>query len=67
VLKYGTGPTIKDTTPRWMHAIISLTYLGAMLSSNEALQHVLYPTQVLAKSIKPVPVMIMGVLLARKR
>lgn len=38
-----------------------------MLASNESLQHVSYPTQVLGKSIKPVPVMILGVLLARKR
>jgi UDP-galactose transporter B1 len=56
-----------DTTPKWMHIACSLTYLGAMLASNEALQHVSYPTQVLGKSIKPVPVMILGVLLARKR
>lgn len=58
---------ISDTTPKWMHAFCSLTYLGAMLASNEALQHVSYPTQVLGKSIKPVPVMILGVLIARKR
>ena len=50
-----------------MHAFCSLTYLGAMLASNEALQHVSYPTQVLGKSIKPVPVMILGVLIARKQ
>jgi UDP-galactose transporter B1 len=50
-----------------MHALCSLTYLGAMLASNEALQHVSYPTQVLGKSIKPVPVMILGVLIARKK
>lgn len=50
-----------------MHAFCSLTYLGAMLASNEALQHISYPTQVLGKSIKPVPVMILGVLIARKR
>ena len=58
---------IKDTTPVWMHAFCSLTYLGAMLASNEALQHVAYPTQVLGKSIKPVPVMFLGVLIARKK
>jgi UDP-galactose transporter B1 len=56
-----------DTTPKWMHAFCSLTYLGAMLASNEALQHISYPTQVLGKSVKPVPVMILGVLIARKR
>jgi UDP-galactose transporter B1 len=49
-----------------MYAICSLSYLGAMLASNEALQYVSYPTQVLGKSIKPVPVMLLGVLIARK-
>jgi len=58
---------MSDTTPKWMHAFCSLTYLGAMLASNEALQHVSYPTQVLGKSVKPVPVMILGVLIARKK
>ena len=45
----------------------ALTYMAAMLASNEALQHVSYPTQVIGKSIKPVPVMIFGVLIAAKR
>lgn len=63
----GSTNKMTDTTPKWMHAICSLTYLGAMLASNEALQHISYPTQVLGKSVKPVPVMILGVLIARKR
>jgi UDP-galactose transporter B1 len=50
-----------------MFPVCALTYLAAMLASNEALQHVSYPTQVLGKSIKPVPVMLFGVLIARKR
>lgn len=58
---------INDTTPSWMHAFCSLSYFGAMFASNEALQHVSYPTQVLGKSIKPVPVMLLGVLIARKK
>ena len=56
-----------DTTPNIYYSLCSLTYVGAMLASNEALQHVSYPTQVLGKSIKPVPVMLLGVLIARKR
>lgn len=52
---------------RWMYPAVSFTYLCAMLASNEALQHVSYPTQVLGKSIKPVPVMLFGVFIARKR
>lgn len=56
-----------DTTPTLMYVLCSLSYLGAMLASNQALQHVSYPTQVLGKSAKPIPVLILGILLARKR
>lgn len=38
-----------------------------MVSSNWALQYVNYPTQVIGKSCKPIPVMILGVLFGRKR
>ena len=57
----------EDHTNKLMFPMCAFTYLAAMLASNEALQHVSYPTQVLGKSIKPVPVMIFGVLIARKR
>ena len=50
-----------------MFPLCALTYLLAMLASNEALQHVSYPTQVIGKSIKPVPVMLFGVFIAGKR
>lgn len=56
-----------DHTPRRLYAVCSLTYLGAMVASNHSLQHVSYPTQVLGKSAKPIPVMILGVLFAGKR
>ncbi|XP_060593752.1 solute carrier family 35 member B1-like isoform X2 [Ruditapes philippinarum] len=57
----------KDTTPMKMFAACSLTYLGAMLASNQSLQYISYPTQVLGKSVKPIPVMILGILFAGKR
>lgn len=53
--------------PQKFFATMSITYLGAMLASNHALQFVPYPTQVLGKSVKPIPVMILGVLLAGKK
>ncbi|XP_069490479.1 solute carrier family 35 member B1 [Ambystoma mexicanum] len=56
-----------DRTQNWIYAACSLTYLGAMVSSNSALQFVNYPTQVLGKSCKPIPVMLLGVTLLRKR
>jgi UDP-galactose transporter B1 len=40
---YHAGP---DTSPQSMYAIMSFSYLGAMVASNHALQYVSYPTQV---------------------
>ncbi|CAL4129952.1 unnamed protein product, partial [Meganyctiphanes norvegica] len=56
----------EDSTRRSYYASCSLTYLLAMVSSNMALQWVSYPTQVVGKSCKPIPVMVLGVLLGRK-
>lgn len=56
----------EDTTPRTYYAVSSLAYLLAMVSSNMALQFVNYPTQVIGKAGKPIPVMILGVLLGHK-
>lgn len=62
VLKQG-----EDTTSNSYYAACSFTYLLAMVSSNKALSWVNYPTQVIAKSGKPIPVMVLGVLVGRKR
>lgn len=35
-----------DRTRSWLYAACSVSYLGAMVSSNSALQFVNYPTQV---------------------
>ncbi|KAM4598072.1 solute carrier family 35 member B1 [Polymixia lowei] len=56
-----------DHTKSWLYGLCSLSYLGAMVSSNSALQYVNYPTQVLGKSCKPIPVMILGVTILRKK
>ena len=57
----------QDTSPQSMYAAMSLCYIGAMICSFYSLQYIAYPTQVLGKSIKPIPVMIMGVLFAGKK
>jgi len=57
------GENVTSTFYLWSSA---LTYLLAMVCSNMALQWVSYPTQVIGKSGKPIPVMILGVLLGRK-
>jgi len=56
----------EDTTRISYYAFCSFTYLLAMVSSNKALSWVNYPTQVVGKSCKPIPVMILGVLVGRK-
>ncbi|RWS05296.1 solute carrier family 35 member B1-like protein [Dinothrombium tinctorium] len=55
-----------DTTKKSYYIMCAFTYLTAMVSSNMALIHVNYPTQVVSKSCKPIPVMILGVLIGRK-
>ncbi|XP_057665495.1 solute carrier family 35 member B1 homolog [Diorhabda carinulata] len=56
----------EDTTHKFYYASMSITYLLAMICSNMALQWVPYPTQVIGKSAKPIPVMILGVLVGKK-
>ena len=57
----------QDTTPTKYYAACAFTYLTAMVASNKALMWVNYPTQVIGKSCKPIPVMILGVLIGRKK
>ena len=57
----------EDKTRSSYYAVCSFTYLAAMVSSNKALMWVSYPTQVVGKSCKPIPVMVLGVLIGRKR
>ncbi|KAK2721139.1 solute carrier family 35 member B1-like [Artemia franciscana] len=56
----------EDTTRNVYYASSSMTYLLAMITSNMALQWVNYPTQVVGKSCKPIPVMVLGFLFGRK-
>lgn len=56
----------ENNTTTFYYWTSALTYLLAMVCSNMALHWVNYPTQVIAKSGKPIPVMILGVLLGRK-
>lgn len=57
----------KDKTHQGWYAAAAFTYLSAMVCGNMALRWITYPTQVIAKSSKPIPVMLLGVLLAHKR
>lgn len=53
--------------PLHYFAAPGLTYIGAMIASNEALKYVSYPLQVLAKSCKLVPVMLVNVVFYRRQ
>ncbi|KAL9888489.1 solute carrier family 35 member B1 homolog meigo [Glossina fuscipes fuscipes] len=59
-------PKKEDNTHIGYYAVSALTYLLGMISSNMALRWVSYPSQVVGKSAKPIPVMILGVLIGRK-
>lgn len=46
---------------------IAFSYIFAMLASNTALQFIAYPTQVLAKSVKMIPVMLMRIVTVNQK
>lgn len=60
-------PQKEDNTNYVFYASCSLTYLLAMVTSNMALRWLPYPTQVVGKSAKPIPVLLLGVLVGNKK
>lgn len=60
-------PQPRMRTPLPEFARVSLSHVGASLSSNAALGFVSYPTQALAKSCKIIPVMLVGVAVNGRR
>jgi UDP-galactose transporter B1 len=61
------GDSLVRGVPVLGFAGMSLSYVLAMYSSNKALDFIDYPTQVVAKSVKMIPVMVGGVLFLGKR
>ena len=55
-----------STMPPAQFAVLGMTSMGSTFFSVRALRYVIYPIQVLAKSCKPVPVMLMGALMGKK-
>eukprot|EP01102_Stenamoeba_stenopodia_P010349 TRINITY_DN3107_c1_g1_i1.p1 TRINITY_DN3107_c1_g1~~TRINITY_DN3107_c1_g1_i1.p1 ORF type:complete len:326 (-),score=68.71 TRINITY_DN3107_c1_g1_i1:43-1020(-) len=55
----------KETLPYFV--LLAFTYLGGMYSSYAALDYVNFPTTVLVKSCKMIPVMIMGWFIQRRK
>lgn len=48
----------KDQTKMGWYAAAAFCYISAMVCGNMALRWITYPTQVIAKSSKPIPVMV---------
>jgi UDP-galactose transporter B1 len=69
-LTAAAGRYVRDETPSTIpparFALLGVTSMGSTFCSVRSLRYVIYPIQVLAKSCKPVPVMLMGALLGKK-
>jgi hypothetical protein len=50
--------TDKDQTKMGWYAAAAFCYISAMVCANMSLRWITYPTQVIAKSSKPIPVMV---------
>jgi len=56
-----------DSVPIFEYIPIAFTYISAMFCSNYAIHFVSYPVMVLAKSCKPIPVMILSRIVLRNQ
>jgi UDP-galactose transporter B1 len=61
------GATVVGRVPWHRYAIIGFSYVGAMFLSQKSLQFINFPTQVIVKSCKMVPVMVAGALIHKKK
>ncbi|KYQ91048.1 Galactose transporter [Tieghemostelium lacteum] len=57
----------KDSTPFLKYGFVSTLLVISTYLSNHSIRYISYPSQVLAKSCKPVPVLIMGVLFFKRK
>lgn len=64
------GRYVRDETPTTIpparFAVLGMTSMGSTFCSVRSLRYVIYPIQVLAKSCKPVPVMLFGAAMGKK-
>jgi hypothetical protein len=54
------------TIPKEQMLVLGMTSMGSTFTSVRSLRYVIYPVQVLAKSCKPIPVMLMGLLFGKR-
>ncbi len=53
-------------TPKQQMILLGLSSMGSTYTSVRSLRYIIYPVQVLGKSCKPIPVMIMGMLMGKR-
>ncbi|KAG5181184.1 UAA transporter family-domain-containing protein [Tribonema minus] len=57
---------VPTTIPKHQMVVLGFTSMGSTFTSVRSLRYVIYPVQVLAKSCKPIPVMLMGAAMGKK-
>lgn len=67
VLMFYRGEGFRPQAPIWKYALVSVSNVVASECQYEALKHVSFPVQMLAKSFKMMPVMLWGMAIAGKR
>ena len=60
------GEVPNETIPPYEFAVLGLTSMGSTFCSVRSLRYVIYPIQILAKSCKPIPVMLFGAIFGEK-
>ncbi len=56
----------RTTIPKGQLILLGLSSMGSTYTSVRSLRYVIYPVQVLGKSCKPIPVMLMGLLMGKR-
>lgn len=56
----------KPHVPKKYYLSISILFMGTMLCANYSLTYITYPTQLIVKSSKPIPIILCGFILVRK-
>mmetsp|Transcript_1372 Transcript_1372/g.2135 ORF Transcript_1372/g.2135 Transcript_1372/m.2135 type:complete len:348 (-) Transcript_1372:36-1079(-) len=66
-MAYLKGETFKNQAPLWKYLAISFSNVAASACQYDALKWVSFPVQMLGKSFKMMPVMVLGILISGKQ
>jgi len=67
IMTLGKGESLRHVAPLWKYMAISVSNVYASTCQYEALKYVSFPTQMLAKSFKMMPVMVWGIIVSNKK